>query len=165
MWKATTCFIVILALSLMFYATAGHTISAFQKRDKGSAAPPNPYSKLDENDLTQKTNAFVKDLRLLNEDFRKAINRISNHDPDLDSKLKPIQEQYDRRFAVQARDLEKELLKRLGKETSPKDPHSQIASALIKEGQLAGADPPETIASYIEGLLAQLPHRAAVPRK
>jgi len=165
MWKATLCFIVILALGLMFYATVGQTISAYQNRDKTSGSPPNPYSKLDEKELTEKTKAFVKDLRLLNEDFRKAINRVSSHDPDLDSKLKPIQEQYDQRFAVQARDLEKALLKRLGKETAPKDPVSQIASALIKAGQLAGADPGESIASYIEGLLAQLPHETRLPGK
>ena len=87
------------------------------------------------------------------------MNGISVGNRDVDAKLREvgtIQTEYDRKFAAQARDLEKELLRRLPNNARPKDVPSQIASILIRRGQLVGADPPNAIASYIEALLMHL---------
>jgi len=140
--------------------------SANQENSRTSDKSTNPYSKLDEKELTDKATAFVKDLRTLNEAFRKVMNGTSVKGRDVDSMLRQvgtIQAEYDSKFAAQARDLEEELLRRMPNGARPKDIPSQIASILIQRGQLAGADAPNTIASYIEALVMQL-HKNTPPK-
>jgi hypothetical protein len=159
MWKGILSGIVLVLSVLTMYQIFGQRSAFEQKRGESPRDVSNPYSKLDEKQLTERTQTFIKSMRSLNEDFRKAMNATSPHEVDsMLKKLGAVQDEYDRKFAAQARDLEKELLRRLPKEAAPKDPFSEIASSLIKNGRLAGADPAETIASYIEGLLAKLPH-------
>lgn len=159
MWKVIFCGIVLGVSVLMLYEILGQR-NAFEQKQTGPAREDsNPYSKLDAKQLTERTQAFVKSMRSLNEDFRKAMNATSPHEADsMLKKVGDLEGEYNRKFAAEARALEKELLRRLPKEAAPKDPFSEIASSLIKNGKLAGADPAETIASYIEGLLAKLPH-------
>lgn len=165
MWKAILCGIVLSLSVLMMYEIFGQRSAFQQKRQESPREDSNPYFNLDEKQLTERTQTFIRSMRSLNEDFRKAMNATS---PDeVDSMLKKVgavQGEYDRKYAAQARDLEKELLRRLPKGAAPKDPLSEIASSLIKNGRLAGADPAEAIASYMERLLATLPH-ADPPRK
>jgi len=94
------------------------------------------------------------------------MNGTSVKGRDVDSMLRQvgtIQAEYDSKFAAQARDLEEELLRRMPNGARPKDIPSQIASILIQRGQLAGADAPNTIASYIEALVMQL-HKNTPPK-
>jgi len=166
MWKTVFCGIVLGLSVLMMYQIFGQR-SAFEQKGKESPREDsNPYSKLDEKQLTERTQTFIKSMRSLNEDFRNAMNATSPHEVDsMLKKLEAVQDEYDRNFAALARDLEKELSRRLpNKGAAPKDPVSEIASSLIKNGRLAGADPAEMIASYMEGLLAKLPHTDP-PRK
>jgi len=159
MWKIIFCGIVLGVSVLMLYEILGQR-NAFEQKQTGPAREDsNPYSKLDEKQLTERTQTFIKSMRSLNDDFRKAMNATSPHEVDsMLKKLGAVQDEYDRKFAAQARDLEKELLRRLPKGAAPKDPLSEIASSLIKNGRLAGADPAEVIASYMERLLAKMPH-------
>jgi hypothetical protein len=159
MWKTILCGTVLGVSVLMLYEILGQRNAFEQKQTRVPHEEPNPYSKLDSKQLAERTQAFVKSMRSLNEDFRKAMNATSPHEADsMLKKVSALEAEYDRKFAAQARDLEKELLRRLPKGAAPKDPLSEIASSLIKNGRLAGADPAETIASYMERLLAKLPH-------
>jgi hypothetical protein len=161
------CCTVLLGLYLtgLPHTFAEKTFSS-QKGDAISGQGTNPYSQLENGELAEKATAFIKSLRALNDDFRKAMNGISVKDRNIDSKLREvdnIQVEYDRKFATQARNLEKELLRRLPNAGKPKDPLADIASGLIKSGRLAGADPPNTIAAYLEALVMRLPQNT--PRK
>ena len=95
----------------------------------------------------------------MNGEFRKVLNGISVAGEDQGLKIKQVdslQGKYDRDFAVAARNFEEELLRRIPDAEEPKDSPSAIASMLIKGGRLAGADPADMIASYIETLTAKL---------
>ena len=159
MWKIIFCGIVLGVSVLMLYEILGQR-NAFEQKQTGPVREDsNPYFKLDAKQLTERTQTFINSMRSLNEEFRKAMNATSPHEVDsMLKRLETLQDQYDRNFAAQARDLEKELLRRLPKGAAPKDPLSEIASSLIKNGRLAGADPAEVIASYMERLLAKMPH-------
>lgn len=161
MWKTISAGIILGLTLIMLYEIFAQRNSFEQKRPDVSRQDSNPYSKLDEKELTEKTKAVVNGLRAFNEDFRKAISGGSTKNGDFDSNLKhvgTIQSEYDKKFAGPVRDLEKELLRRLPKGAAPKDAPSEIASSLIKSGRLAGADPAQMIATYLEQLLARLPH-------
>jgi len=158
MWKIILCGIVLGVSMLMLYEILGQRNAFEQKQTAPARGDSNPYSKLDAKQLTERTETFIKSMRSLNEDFRKAMNGTSHEVDSMLEKLGAVQDAYDQHFAVQARDLEKELLRRLPKGAAPKDPLSEIGSSLIKNGRLAGADPAEVIASYMERLLAKMPH-------
>jgi hypothetical protein len=146
----------------------GQTMLGYEQGDGAAVNKTNVYSKLSNQELTEKTKAFVQALRSLNDDFKKAINPIAPGDRAVNSKARPmedIQREYDRKFAAQAQDLERELMNRLPDGSKPKDVPSEIASMLIKNGRLAGANPADMIASYLESLLTHLPHVSPAPRK
>jgi hypothetical protein len=150
-------------LSMIYiYLKWAQPSSAYQRSAPSEIADTNPYSKHKDQELIAAAKAFVKRLRALNEEFRKMIDGISAGDKDSNSKIEQIpniQDKYARNFETQARDLEQELLKRLPKDAKPTDAPAEIASMLIKSGRLAGADPADTIASYIEVLATKLQSR------
>jgi hypothetical protein len=132
----------------------------FYQRAGTAVTDTTPYSKLPKQELTAKAKALIKDLRSLHEEYRKAMDGGTGGDRSVNAKLQraeSIQAEYDKKLSAQARDLEKELLRRLPDAAKPKDVKSAIASMLIKNGKLAGANPADTIASYIESLIAKLP--------
>jgi hypothetical protein len=127
--------------------------------DQASANPEaNPYFQLSNQELAARARAFAKSLHALNVELRQAFAQSPAHAPHATggTKVDLVQGKYDKDFAAQARNLEQEFLRRIPAGAKPKDNQAEIASLLIKSGRLAGADPADVMASYIEQLAAKL---------
>jgi hypothetical protein len=148
-----------LLLQLLILGLCSHLVLTCQTR-KETAPAPNPYAKLKNPELADRTTTLARELQSLNEEFRRITDGIAAGDREAKAKLAStdvVQKAYERKFSGQARNLESELLKRLPAALKPKDVPSQIAAMLIKSGNLQGADPANTIATYLEELAKRLP--------